>query len=595
MRGKETGNGGDAMRTDAQLTALLDTDPEEGMAAIMERYGGLVWAAAARHLAAEEDVRECVNETFAAFYFQRDRYDPDKGPLGPWLARIARRRAVDKWRGLQRTAAEPLPADLPAPEGLSAADRLDLDAALDRLSPEEAAPLRLKYFAGMTAKEIAAALDLPYETVKKRQQRGLARLRRMLLAGLVLLLLALLAACGYVLLRYFGVLPGYGVNTDADSPFAILAEDVCRESEQGAVTLTDALWNGDTLLLTLRLEKGPAARDQTVIAGDGSEVTIRWDTFLLMEVALTLDGVRYQPSLTVTDAAASGPEALALQMQFAGLSPPTDQTVPAVLDFSWLTVPFTLAPAQESAPDAYAYALGDCGGVLAIPAPEAAGFVLELYPMDTEAFSVAPGIVLGPFAPEAGAAPVTLTDAAGRVYEGTAAGYNPYGTALYSRWDFGPLAPGTYTLHIPYLMLSAPLPADLAVPMADGAQTAFDVPGMHITARVRAGLPPELAPYAAAPAGYQAFFVSFDAQPQRADLALAGLNLSPATDAPVPADFLGNWTGCQTCTDDTGAFAGLSASFAPQAMEGSPRLTAGPRSTAWFVWDRPFDLTVTVP
>ena len=72
------------------------------MAAIMEQYSGLVWAAAARRLSNEEDVRECVNETFAEFYRTRSRYRLEKGPLGGWLVRIAQRRAVDKWRAGRR-------------------------------------------------------------------------------------------------------------------------------------------------------------------------------------------------------------------------------------------------------------------------------------------------------------------------------------------------------------------------------------------------------------------------------------------------------------------------------------------------------------
>lgn len=580
------------MQTDVQLLALLSRDPEAGMAAIMERYSGLVWAVAAQHLTAEEDVRECVNETFAAFYFQRDRYDPEKGPLGAWLARIAQRRAVDKWRAGQRAAAEPLPPDLAAPEGLSAEDRLDLARALDRLSPEEARLLRLKYFAGLSAKEIAAALDLPYETVKKRQQRGLARLRRMLLAGLVLVLLALLAACGYLLLRYFGVLPGYGINTSAESPFAILAADALAESDTGTVTVTDALWNGDTLLVTLQLEKGPAARDETITAGDGSQVTLSWDSFLLADVSLVLGDASYRPALTVTDAARSTADTRVLQLQFAGLAPPAEETVPAVLDLAWLEVPFTLAPARETSPDAYSYALGDCGGVLAIPAPAADGFVLELYPMDTDDFAVSPGIVLGQYPAAGRTGALTLTDGAGQVYEGAPVGYNPYSTALYSRWDFGPLAPGTYTLHIPYLLVSAALPAELSLPVADGAETAFDVPGARLTARVQAAAPADAA---AAGDGTLPFFVTFDAQPLRPDLVLAGLTLSPQCDAAAPADWQGGWMGCRLCTDDTGAFAGLEAAFAPQALEASPRLVAGPWGTVGFIWTQSFDLTITVP
>lgn len=36
----------------------------------------------------------------------------------------------------------------------------------------------MKYFGGMSIREIADSLELPYETVKKRHQRTLHKLRR---------------------------------------------------------------------------------------------------------------------------------------------------------------------------------------------------------------------------------------------------------------------------------------------------------------------------------------------------------------------------------------------------------------------------------
>ena len=116
-------------------------------------------------------------------------------------------------------------------------ERLDVQRALAGLPEEEADLLRMRG-AGLTVAEIARALDLPYETVKKRQQRSLAKLRKLLLTGLVLALAALLAACGYLLLRYFGVLPGYGVNTSQEEPAYVLETGFVQETEEGDRTRT---------------------------------------------------------------------------------------------------------------------------------------------------------------------------------------------------------------------------------------------------------------------------------------------------------------------------------------------------------------------
>lgn len=87
-------------------------------------------------------------------------------------------------------------------------EREALDACLRMLDPVDEQIIRMKYYGGMTAKEIAASLGLPYETVKKRHQRSLKKLKKSMLIGMVVALLAaLLAACAYVVLRYFGVVP----------------------------------------------------------------------------------------------------------------------------------------------------------------------------------------------------------------------------------------------------------------------------------------------------------------------------------------------------------------------------------------------------
>ena len=56
----------------------------------------------------------------------------------------------------------------------------DFVRALEMLDPDDARILRMRYWKGMRYTEIARSLQLPYETVKKRGQRGLQKLRRCL-------------------------------------------------------------------------------------------------------------------------------------------------------------------------------------------------------------------------------------------------------------------------------------------------------------------------------------------------------------------------------------------------------------------------------
>ena len=118
------------MENDQTLLEHLARDPEEGMAELMQRYTGLVWSAASGYLRDPEDIKECVNDTFAEFYRERERFDPEKGSLKLYLATIARRRAIDRLRASGRTEAVPLSEDICESIDDWAQDRMERAIAL---------------------------------------------------------------------------------------------------------------------------------------------------------------------------------------------------------------------------------------------------------------------------------------------------------------------------------------------------------------------------------------------------------------------------------------------------------------------------------
>lgn len=581
------------MNTDERLLELLEQDPEAGLAALMERYGGAVRAAAARRLSNEEDLRECVNDVFAQFYFQRARFDAAKGSLKNWLCTLAVRRAADRRRAELRRQAECLPETLPAAEAFDPDERLDVENALSRLPEEEAALLRMRG-AGLTVAQIARALDEPYETVKKRQQRSLAKLRKLLLTGLVLALAALLAACGYLLLRYFGVLPGYGVNTRADAPFHTLAAPAEGADQMASLKIKDALWWQDGLVLDVQLQKGPAAADRVVTLPDGGEYTILWQTDLVGELTLRWGEQEEIYGMVVTDAARSTDDCLEMELVFTGLPAPQlgNEPVEAVLNCGELEIPFTLAAAGETPPEEYAYALGELGGVLAIPSRSERGLAVELYPLNGEIFSVEPWMTRGSFMDPAPGA-VTLTGADGSVHQGTPTGFNPYGTSLYSRWEFGDLPPGNYTLSLPYLLVSAPLPEEFVLPLPEGDGLVLQAPGGSLTAHVSRE-PGRLAADEQEP-GAEAFYITFDAAPLREDLTLAGVWMEAEMDGLPDPTANGLLTSCAALPDGSGAWAGLGLQVSPDVMKQGCRLAPGVRGCITWKWAWPVELTLRVP
>jgi RNA polymerase sigma factor (sigma-70 family) len=112
----------------------------------------------------------------------RNVREPER--LRHWLIAIAANEArqrirADRRRRVREIAPEitPLSSDQRDTGASAAADRLDLSAALSRLSPDDRRLLALRYLAGMTAEEIGAAIGLSGSGVRSRLSRLVAQLR----------------------------------------------------------------------------------------------------------------------------------------------------------------------------------------------------------------------------------------------------------------------------------------------------------------------------------------------------------------------------------------------------------------------------------
>ena len=234
----------------------------------------------------------------------------------------------------------------------------------------------------------------------------------------------------------------------------------------------------------------------------------------------------------------------------------------------------------------------ELGGVLAIPSRSGQGAAVELYPLNGEAFSVEPWMVLSSFMDPAPGA-VTLTGADGTVHEGTPAGFNPYGTSLYSRWEFGSLPAGEYTLSLPYLLVSAPLPETFVLPLPEGDGLVLEAPGGSLTAHV-SRQPGRLAAAEQEPEA-EAFYITFDAAPQRQDLTLAGLWMEAEMDGLPDPTANGLLTSCAALPDESGAWAGLGLQVSPDVLKQGCRLAPGVRGCITWKWAWPVELTVHLP
>ena len=123
----------------------------------------------------EDDALDAVQEGILRAYKSLKSLREPKF-FATWLTRITVNAARDLVK--QRRPAEDVDElELPAPEGLSPEERMDLQAAVEHLPEAERELVQLRYFDGLTNREIARQMDLPEGTVASRLHRALGRMR----------------------------------------------------------------------------------------------------------------------------------------------------------------------------------------------------------------------------------------------------------------------------------------------------------------------------------------------------------------------------------------------------------------------------------
>ncbi|HEX5560282.1 MAG TPA: RNA polymerase sigma factor SigE [Nocardioidaceae bacterium] len=155
---------------------------------IVAQHSARVYRLAYRLTGSPHDAEDLTQEVFVRVFRSLDSYTP--GTFEGWLHRITTNLFLDQVRRKQRirfdalaeNAAERLPGRDPGPERAFEHGNLDIDvqAALDELSPDFRAAVVLCDIEGLSYEEIAATLDIKLGTVRSRIHRARAQLRESL-------------------------------------------------------------------------------------------------------------------------------------------------------------------------------------------------------------------------------------------------------------------------------------------------------------------------------------------------------------------------------------------------------------------------------
>lgn len=172
---------------DRGLRARFRQGDPDAVRSVYRSHGRLVYAVAYKVLGDRDLAEEATQQTFVKAWRAAEGFD-ERRELGPWLAAIARRVAIDIYRREAVRATDALelaredePALVSTPPAAEAIyDVWEVRQAVSQLAPEEQEIVRLQHLDGFTQTQIADRLGIALGTVKSRSFRAHRRLAALL-------------------------------------------------------------------------------------------------------------------------------------------------------------------------------------------------------------------------------------------------------------------------------------------------------------------------------------------------------------------------------------------------------------------------------
>jgi RNA polymerase sigma-70 factor, ECF subfamily len=171
-----------AKPNDSSLVAAIRSGDERAMGELYDRYSGIVYSVALRVLGDTGTAEDVLQEVFMQLWRNPGLFDSSRGNLAPWLAVIARNRAIDQLRKRRpQTDIE----DVIVAVDSDLAGEADRSIAMEKvrgvlktMPAAQRSALEMAYFEGLSHSEISAKTGEPLGTIKTRIRTGLLALRK---------------------------------------------------------------------------------------------------------------------------------------------------------------------------------------------------------------------------------------------------------------------------------------------------------------------------------------------------------------------------------------------------------------------------------
>jgi RNA polymerase sigma-70 factor, ECF subfamily len=162
--------------------AAVRAGNQDAMAQLYDRYSPVVYAVALRVLGDTSAAEDVLQEIFMQLWRNPAAFDSSRGNLAPWLAVIARNRALDVLRKRKpQTEIDETTVSV-EPDLAADADRTrvaeKVRSTLKQMPAAQRGALEMAYFEGYSHSEISQKTGEPLGTIKTRIRTGLIMLRK---------------------------------------------------------------------------------------------------------------------------------------------------------------------------------------------------------------------------------------------------------------------------------------------------------------------------------------------------------------------------------------------------------------------------------
>ncbi len=187
-----------ANSTDIEVMQRVAAYDSKALEILYNRYSPILFTLIKKIASDAAFAEEILTEVFVIIWRKVNLFDIYSGNVYTWLITLARNKAVDMVRRTRKNLKMPEYTEeyedkFIVPKLSKQIDALDLttalsiknsvESALNKLTDAQQYVIYLAYYEGLTQKEIAEKLNIPYVTVKSKIKIASVNLREFLLKG----------------------------------------------------------------------------------------------------------------------------------------------------------------------------------------------------------------------------------------------------------------------------------------------------------------------------------------------------------------------------------------------------------------------------